>query len=99
MNRHLPKAENLSKSGRFPLRVLQCIHCIHSLYSVILFFNPGIALSENESVIEGKILQDNQTLAFLLKDIRKMYQEHFKSLEASDEFIKNGNVTRLEEDI
>ena len=59
----------------------------------------GIALSEVVSIIEEKIMCDNQTPVFYLRDLREMYQNRLRNLGASPDVVDKVNVTRLKEDL
>ena len=62
-------------------------------FNVLL--SAGVALSEVMSVAQEKILGDQHTLVFFLKDLRWLYQDWLKYLGADEDVIKNVNVTRL----
>lgn len=59
----------------------------------------GIALLEVTSTIEEKILSSETTVVFMLKDLKKIYQEKILHLGRTEEFAKNVNVTRLKKKI
>ena len=59
--------------------------------------SAGISLSEVVSVVQEKILGDQNTLVFFLKDLQRLYQDWLKNLGADEDMIKNVNVTRLKE--
>ena len=54
------------------------------LFSRVIDFNfalsAGITLSEVVSVVQEKILCDQHTLVFFLKDLRRLYQDRLKYL-------------------
>ena len=64
-------------------------------FNFLLF--AGISLSEVVSVVQEKILGDQNTLVFFLKDLQRLYQDRLKNLGADEDMIKNVNVTRLKE--
>ena len=64
-------------------------------FNVLL--SAGVALSEVMSVAQEKILGDQHTLVFFLKDLRWLYQDWLKYLGADEDVIKNVNVTRLKQ--
>ena len=72
-----------------------------SIFSRVMDFNfllsAGISLSEVVSVVQEKILGDQNTLVFFLKDLQRLYQDWLKNLGADEDMIKNVNVTRLKE--
>ena len=49
-------------------------HIFSRVMDVIFLLFAGIALPEVLSVVQEKILGDQHTLAFLLKDLRRLYQ-------------------------
>ena len=72
------------------------INCILAVLNGPLL---GIALSEVVSVIEEKIMCDNQTPVFYLRDLREMYQNRLRNLGASPDDVDKVNDTRLKEDL
>ena len=67
--------------------------------NTILLLSVGIALSEVVSIVQEKILGDQHTSVFFLKDLRKLYQDRLKYLGANDDIIKNVNATRLNDQL
>ena len=72
-----------------------CAHIFSRVMDVIFLLSAGIALSEVLSVVQEKILGDQHTLVFLLKDLRRLYQYRLKYQDADEVMIKNVNVTML----
>ena len=64
-------------------------------------FLSGIALSQVIESVEDKINSSaaNAIPVFMMKDLRRLYQEMLWNLDASEEIINNVNVTRLKEEI
>ena len=59
----------------------------------------GMALSGVVSLVQEKILNDNQNPVFYLKDLGKLNQDRLKYLGVSEDVTGNANVTKLKEDI
>ena len=67
--------------------------------SSFLIMFSGIALLEVTNTIEELIITSTNNPVFMMKDLRVMYQERLRDLNASSEQIDRVNVTRLKEHI
>ena len=55
----------------------------------------GIALLDLYDFIEDSIVSNDSVPFFLLKELKKFYQEKLKANNAPEEFVKNVHITRL----
>ena len=51
------------------------------------------------SIVQEKILGDQNTSAFFLKDLKKLYKDRLKYLGADEDTVKNVNSTRLKDQL
>ena len=59
------------------------------------FINVGIILNKVVLLMEPQIEDQNQVPVFLMKDLKKPYQEELSYLEALPDFIDHVHATRL----
>ena len=62
------------------------------------FINVGIALKEVIFLIEAQLEDQTQVPVFLMKDLKKLYQENLSYLEALPDFIDQVHATRLKKE-
>ena len=61
--------------------------------------NVGIALNKVISSMEAQIEDQTQVPVFLMKDLKKLYQEKLSYIEEPPNFIDNVHITRLKKEI